>query len=164
MLIIFLLYVPKRYFSDVNVGKLEESSRATLPFRRVWLWRHNHFKRETGRVACHPPPCGWQAGHSGQIVWITLWIWEKMNITHRLMPGGWSLNSLTNMHFQIIRMSLPRVFHKFPAYLFPDYCISSSANSTDVQRLFQRTLGRIAQIGSIYAPYNRSGPKPIELL
>ena len=63
MLIIFLQYVPKRYFSDVNVGKLEESSRATLPFRRVCLWRHNHFTRETGRVACHPPPCGWQAGH-----------------------------------------------------------------------------------------------------
>ena len=77
MLIIFLLYVPKRYFSDVNVGKLEESSRATLPFRCVCLWRHKNFTRETGRVACHPPPCGWQAGHSGQIVWITLWIWEK---------------------------------------------------------------------------------------
>ena len=55
MLIIFLLYVPKRYFSDVNVRKLEESSRAMLPFRRVCLWRHNHFRRETGRVACHPP-------------------------------------------------------------------------------------------------------------
>ena len=41
-------------------------------------WRHNHFTRETGRVACHPPPCGWQAGHSGQIVWKTLWIWEKI--------------------------------------------------------------------------------------
>ena len=27
MLIIFLLYIPKRYFSDVNVGKVEESSR-----------------------------------------------------------------------------------------------------------------------------------------
>ena len=79
MLIIFLLhvYVPKRYFSDANVGKLEESSRTTLPFRRVCLWRHNHFTREIGRVACHPPPCGWQAGHSGQIVWKTLWIWEK---------------------------------------------------------------------------------------
>ena len=70
MLIIFLLYVPKRYFSDVNVGKLEGSSRATLQFRRVCLCRHNHFTRETGRVAR-------QAGHSGQIVWITLWIWEK---------------------------------------------------------------------------------------
>ena len=78
MSIIFLLYVPKLYFSDVNVGKLEESSRATLPFRRVCLWRHNLFTRETGRVACHPPPCGWQAGHSGQIVWKTLWIWEKL--------------------------------------------------------------------------------------
>ena len=77
MLIVFLLYVPKRYFSDVNVWQLEESSRATLPFRRVCLWRHNHFTRETGHVAYHPPPCGWQAGHSGQIVWKTLWIWEK---------------------------------------------------------------------------------------
>ena len=37
MLIIFLLYVPKRYFSDVNVGKLEESSRAALQFQRVCL-------------------------------------------------------------------------------------------------------------------------------
>ena len=54
MLIIFLLFVPKRYFSDVNVGKLEEFSDATLSFRRVCLWRHNHFTRETGRVACHP--------------------------------------------------------------------------------------------------------------
>ena len=58
--------------------KLEESSRTTLPFRRVCLWRHNHLTRETGRVACHPPPCGWQARHSGQIVWITLWIWENL--------------------------------------------------------------------------------------
>ena len=37
MLIIVLLYVQKRYFSAVNVGKLEESSRKTLPFRRVCL-------------------------------------------------------------------------------------------------------------------------------
>ena len=33
--------------------------------------------RVVGWVACHPPPCGWQAGHSGQIVWITLWKWEN---------------------------------------------------------------------------------------
>ena len=59
MLIIFLLYVPKRCFSDVNVGKLEESSRTMLPFRRVLLVRHNHFTGETGLVAYHPPPlCG----------------------------------------------------------------------------------------------------------
>ena len=51
-----------------NVGKLEEFSCMTLPFRRVCLWRHNHFTHETGRLAYHPPPCGWQAGHSGQIV------------------------------------------------------------------------------------------------
>ena len=38
MLIIFLLYVPKRYISGVNVGKLEKSSsRATLPFRCICL-------------------------------------------------------------------------------------------------------------------------------
>ena len=34
---IIILYVPKRYFSDVNVGKLEESSHATLPFLRFCL-------------------------------------------------------------------------------------------------------------------------------
>ena len=77
MLIILLLYVPKKVFSDVNVGKLEESSRTMLPFLRVCLWRHNHFTWETGRVACHTTPCGRQAGHFGQIVWKTLWIWEK---------------------------------------------------------------------------------------
>ena len=58
MLIIFLLYVSKRYFSNVNVGQLQESSRATLPFRRVCLWRRNHFTRKTGRVAYHSPPVG----------------------------------------------------------------------------------------------------------
>ena len=56
MLIIFLLYVPHRYFFDVNFGKLEESSRTTLPVRRSCLWRHNHFTRDKGRVAYHPSP------------------------------------------------------------------------------------------------------------
>ena len=59
MLIIFLPYVPKLYFSNVNVEKLDESSRTTLPFRCVCLWRHNHFTRQTGRAAYHPTPCGW---------------------------------------------------------------------------------------------------------
>ena len=68
---------PKRYFSDANVGKLQESNRTTLPFRHVCLWHHNHLTREIGRVAYHPPPCGWQAGHCGQIVRIILWIWKK---------------------------------------------------------------------------------------
>ena len=40
MLIILLLYVLKRCFSDVNVGELEESSRTTLPFPHVSLRRH----------------------------------------------------------------------------------------------------------------------------
>ena len=36
-------------------------------------------------VACHPPPSpyGWKACHSGQIVWITLWILEITNINLR---------------------------------------------------------------------------------
>ena len=76
MLIIFLLYVPKRYFFDVNVGKLEESSRTALPFRRVCLWRHNHFTREIGRVACHPPPVGDRLVILGESCG-KLWIWEK---------------------------------------------------------------------------------------
>ena len=60
--VFFLLYFPKRYIFDVKVGKLEESSCKTLPFWRVSLRRHNHFKRETGCVAYHPSPLqitGW---------------------------------------------------------------------------------------------------------
>ena len=67
MMIIFLLYVPKRYFSYVNVGKLEESSHRTLPFRRVCLLRHNHLTHETGCVAYHPPPCGSSLANSVDI-------------------------------------------------------------------------------------------------
>ena len=70
----------KGIFPMQTSENLEESSRTTLSFQRVCLWRHNNFTREIGRVACHPPPCGWQAGHSGQIVWKTLWIWEKNKI------------------------------------------------------------------------------------
>ena len=51
MSIIFLLYVTKRCFSGVNIGKLEESSRTTLPFGHVCLRCHSHFTHETGRVA-----------------------------------------------------------------------------------------------------------------
>ena len=36
-LIIFLLYVPKTYFSCVNIGKLAESSLTKLPFQCVSL-------------------------------------------------------------------------------------------------------------------------------
>ena len=79
MLIIFLLYAPKRYFFDVNVGKLEESSCATLQFRRVCLWRHNHFTCETGRVACHPPP------------WMTGWSFWANRVDSSLNMGEWPL-------------------------------------------------------------------------
>ena len=76
-LIIFLLYVQKKYFSVVNIGKLEESSHTMLPFQHICLWRHSLFTGETGCVFYHPHPCGWRACHSGQIIWITLWIWEE---------------------------------------------------------------------------------------
>ena len=33
-----------------------------MPFRRVFLLRHNHFTRETGRLAYHPPL--WMTGRS----------------------------------------------------------------------------------------------------
>ena len=80
-MIIFLLYVPTMYFASEKVGKLAVSSFTMLPFRRVSLWRHNNFTCESGRVVCHPPPCEWQASHSGQIVLTTLWSWEKSKST-----------------------------------------------------------------------------------
>ena len=93
MLIIFLLYVPKRYFSNVNDGKLRESSSARLLFLHVCLWCHNQFMRETGCVAYHPPP--FWANHAdnsvnmGIYMIIHIWhaLWQNLSNGNLLRQG-----------------------------------------------------------------------------
>ena len=67
----------KIYFSAVNVEKLAKPSRTTLLFRRVSLWRHDYFTGRNGWCSLSSTPCGWQAGHSRQVVWMTLYLYVQ---------------------------------------------------------------------------------------
>ena len=62
----------------VNVGKLEESSRMMLPFRRVCLLHvlHNHFTHKTGRVAYLSTP-----------LWVTCWSFWASHVDNSVNMG-----------------------------------------------------------------------------
>ena len=72
------LYVPKRLFYDANVGKLEKSSRTTLRFQGVYLWRHNHFTRETRNRSC---------SLSSTLLWMTDWLFWANRVDNSVNMG-----------------------------------------------------------------------------